>query len=489
MLILDEPTAVLTGDETQRLFLVLRQLAGSGTAVLLISHKLGEVFDISSRITILRQGKAAGSTRPGEMSVRQVAQLMISGVENETSDNVGVRPPGGRLPGGRLPGEWLPGEWLPGGRLPGERLPGGRLFGVQPPDAELNSVGRPVKGADATFEDAPAALEIRDLYAVGPDGRSAVNGVSLAVDRGQIYGVAGVDGNGQSTLAAAVMGLIPKLDKASWERLKAWPGGRLRIGKGASDLRGILFIYGEDLTCASPETLLEKPFGYIPEDCQETGIVSEMTLEENLILNSFSREKYGRGPFMDWGNVRREAVRAMCDMDIRAFSGKQTAGTLSGGNQQKLVVARELGKRPEILLAVNPTRGIDANAAQKICSLFLQARADGCAILLISTDLDEILYLSDRIGVMYEGRLAAEFDGLLSAPKAGDMSGVEESAAENEESAAENKESAAENKESAAENKESAVKNRGILREQLLRRQIGLAMAGHSLQDAGGNAV
>lgn len=454
VLILDEPTAVLTGGESERLFSVLRQLAASGTAVLLISHKLDEIFDVSSRITILRQGTVAGRTKPGEMSVPQVARLMISGGEDVPAEEVGDRN-SENISDRKL-------DQLRGRGVSGRNVSSREQEHVGMHAAASRPANAAMSGSDMSMS-GNHALEIRNLYAAGPDGRSGVAGVSLTVDAGQIYGVAGVDGNGQSTLAAAIMGLVSKSNENSHGKpcgvreqgSKFNSGNKLNLGSILKQ-DGVLFIDGEDMTCASVQKILKKSVGYIPEDCQETGIIREMTLEENLILNSFSQEKYGHGPLMNWGNVRREAVRAMCDMDIRAFSGKQLAGTLSGGNQQKLVIARELGKRPKIMLAVNPTRGIDANAAQKIRNLFLQARREGCAILLISTDLDEILYLSDRIGVMYEGRMAAEFDGLLKESN-GEIMDIR-----------------------MVDQKMSG----GALRcdkEKLLCEQIGLAMAGHRM--------
>lgn len=391
LLILDEPTAVLTSGEASRLFEVLRKLAAEGTAVVLISHKLDEVMEVCDVITVLRRGARAGSCRVGEMTAAQVAALMTA------QDETPVEAP--------------------------ERT---RRVAVQDEASE-----RTRRMA------VPPALEIRNLYLPGKDGSRDIlqelDGISLSLFKGEIYGIAGVDGNGQSELAAALLGLAPRLGlggppdgpkaasmqgksapvpKAAKGKPQKWRGWRRHGALNGLRRHGIVFLNGEDVTSATTGQILARGVSYIPEDCQETGIVREMTVEENLILNSYRKEKYGRRFWMNWGAVRREAVRAMGALDIRAYSGKQLVGTLSGGNQQKLVVARELGKKPELIIASNPTRGIDANGAQKIRSEFLKASHGGCAILLISADLDEILYLADRIGVMCGGKIIAEFPGV-----------------------------------------------------------------------------
>ena len=364
LLILDEPTAVLTGGEVRRLFEVLRKLAAEGTAVVLISHKLDEVMEVCDAITVLRRGVVAGSCRAGEMTAAQVAALMTA--QDEASAEATERTLG---------------------------------MAVREATPEVRAAAASEKSSVVTV---PPALEIRNLYlpgnSGGRDSRPELDGISLSLFKGEIYGIAGVDGNGQSGLTAALLGLAPRLGR----------------GEPTNGLRrhDVVFINGEDMTSATPGQILARGVAYIPEDCQETGIVREMTVEENLILNSFRKEKYGRRFWMNWGAVRREAVRAMGALDIRAYSGKQPVGTLSGGNQQKLVVARELGKKPELIIASNPTRGIDANGAQKIRSEFLKASHGGCAILLISADLDEILYLADRIGVMCGGKIIAEYPGV-----------------------------------------------------------------------------
>lgn len=431
LLILDEPTAVLTGGEVQRLFEVLRKLAAEGTAVVLISHKLDEVMEVCDAITVLRRGVVAGSCRVGEMTAAQVAALMT--VQDEASveapertRRVAVRDEASEQTGRVAVRE----VWAAEATQAAVKLAASEILATP----EVAEAAAPDKSSAVAV---PPALEIRNLYLPGKDGgrdsRPELDGISLSLYKGEIYGIAGVDGNGQSELAAALLGLAPRLGlgeppdgpkaasmqgksaptpKAAKGKPQKWRGWRRRGATNGLRRHGIVFLNGEDVTSAATGQILARGVAYIPEDCQETGIVREMTVEENLILNSFRKEKYGRRFWMNWGAVRREAVRAMGALDIRAYSGKQKVGTLSGGNQQKLVVARELGKKPELIIASNPTRGIDANGAQKIRSEFLKASHGGCAILLISADLDEILHLADRIGVMCGGKIIAEYPGV-----------------------------------------------------------------------------
>lgn len=438
MLILDEPTAVLTGGEVSRLFDVLRKLAAEGTSVVLISHKLDEVFEVCDVITVLRRGTVAGSCCAGEMSAEQVAGMMTA---REAALETACEPI-------QEPTCGVGHEHVCKSAQENEIFhDAGQHAGKCGADVFSECSGKTGISERISGEGVPPVLEIRNLYVAGNGGREnrpELDGISLSLSKGEIYGIAGVDGNGQSGLTAALLGLAPRLGRG--ERPDAPKAATIQTSARQADAaqtdaahaaaiqaaiapsseaadrklqkcrgrhrRGVIFINGEDVTTATTGQILERGVAYIPEDCQETGIVREMTVEENLILNSFRKEKYGRRFWMNWGAVRRETVRAIGDLNIRAYSGKQTVGTLSGGNQQKLVVARELGKKPGLIIASNPTRGIDANGAQKIRSEFLKASRSGCAILLISADLDELLYLADRIGVMYEGKIIAEFPGV-----------------------------------------------------------------------------
>jgi simple sugar transport system ATP-binding protein len=319
LLILDEPTAVLTPKESEDLFRVIRRLTAEGRSVIFITHKLHEVMAVSHRVTALRGGRAVGTVVAAETNEAELARLMV-----------------------------------------------GR-------DVVLE-----VKKAPA----APGApvLEVRDLKVTSQRGLPAVKGVSLTVHAGEILAIAGVDGNGQAELMEAIAGLKPVA------------GGRVAVG-------------GVDLANATPRRILETGVGHIPADRHERGLALSMTLAENLVLQTFHHPPFRRGLLLDWGAIRSHARRLLAEYDVKAAGEDELAQFLSGGNQQKLIVARELSRQPHLLLAMHPTRGLDVGATEFVHGQIIRARDAGCAVLLVSTELEEVMSLGDRISVMFEGEI------------------------------------------------------------------------------------
>jgi len=323
ILILDEPTAVLTPQEAQELFGILRGLIREGMSIIFISHKLNEALEIADRITVLRRGKkietlaAAGATEEG------LARLMVG---RDVLLRVEKAPP-----------------------TPAEPL-----------------------------------LEVQDLRVLDDRGLEAVRGVSLRVRAGEIVGIAGVDGNGQTELVEALSGLRPT------------QGGGFRVG-------------GRDLTGSSTHRILDSGVGHIPEDRQKRGLVLEFTLAENLAFHEFDKPPNSR---LGWLRPRRligRAERLIEEFDVRGGGPRTQAKSLSGGNQQKVVVAREVANDPRVLLAAQPTRGLDVGAIEFVHRRLVEERDSGRAVLLVSLELDEIMSLSDRILVMYEGEIVGEY--------------------------------------------------------------------------------
>lgn len=330
ILVLDEPTSVLSPQETHELFTILRRLKGEGHSIIFISHKLKEVMEISDRITVLRRGKRVVTTDAAEASPRALAQHMV-----------------------------------------GQDLP--------------QIVREPhVPGA--------AHLQIRDLTVVGNRDQIAVNGCSLEVSEGEIVGIAGVDGNGQMELAEAIMGLRES-----------------RSG----DIR----FKGKSVTNLSSNQMRRLKYGYVPEDRQTAGLILDFTVAENLILNIQQLNSYrpkptigskslkAWSPLLDRKRINADADELIRRYDVRTTDRNSSVKSLSGGNQQKVVIARELSLAPELLLAVNPTRGLDISATDYVQQRLLEQRRNHRAVLLISTELDEVIALSDRIFVMYDGKL------------------------------------------------------------------------------------
>ncbi|MEX1263388.1 MAG: ABC transporter ATP-binding protein [Actinomycetota bacterium] len=318
ILILDEPTAVLTPAETSDLFENLSRLRADGKTIVFISHKLDEVLAIADRITVLRRGSVVGETSPAETTKAKLAEMMVG------------RPV---------------------------------LFRLDKPQVQAGDV----------------VLRVDDLRG----GR--LRGLSLEVRAGEIVGVAGVEGNGQRELADSIMGLRP-LDAG-------------RIVLGDRDLAGV-----------STEEIRNAGIAFVPEDRHEQGLVLDMTLWENAVMGRHDDEAYsGRGGVLLIKKIKELARRLIDEFDVRTRTIESTARTLSGGNQQKLILARELETDPQLLLAAQPTRGLDVGAIEFVWGQILQQKAEGRAVLLISAELDEIYALSDRIVTLYEGRITGEF--------------------------------------------------------------------------------
>lgn len=324
ILILDEPTAVLSPQEITELFTILRRLKSDGHAIVFISHKLKEAMEISDRITVLRRGKRVGTTAVDDTSPTHLAQQMV--------------------------GHQLP-EIQRSEQTPGDPI-----------------------------------LEIRNLIAIDHDGRRIVDGTSFDVRAGEIVGIAGIDGNGQIELVETIVGL---------HRAQS----------------GTVRFNGRAITNLPTSKSRQLGYGYIPEDRQTEGLILSFTIAENLVLNVHRLKGYrskllkGWAAFLDLKRIDADSAELIQRYDVRTTHTHAPARSLSGGNQQKVVIARELSQEPQLLLAVNPTRGLDIGAADYTHQQFLEQRRKQRAILLISTELDEVLALSDRIFVMYRGRL------------------------------------------------------------------------------------
>ena len=334
LLILDEPTSVLTPLEVDELFTLLRRLKDEGKSIILITHKLKEVGTITDRVVVLRHGEMVGDVRTAEASTEQLARLMVGQALDEEVDAVELRT---------------------------DEIPQAR-------------VRKPIDRAGQGI------LHVEDLVAKGNTGEIAVDGVSFDVYGGEIFGIAGVEGNGQTELVESLTGLrVP--------------------------MSGTATINGTNILGIDPREIYRLGVAHIPEDRWELGLVLPFTLAENAILG-VHRWKEFRGPLtlLKWGRINRHVRQLMDRFDIQATGPSAPAKSLSGGNQQKLIVGRELAKDPAIIVASQPTRGLDIGAAHYIRQTLVEMRDAGRAILLVSADLDEVLAHADRVGIMYEGR-------------------------------------------------------------------------------------
>jgi len=325
ILVLDEPTSVLTPQETDEIFGVLRTLRAEGYAIIFISHKLYEVLEIADRITVIRRGKVVGSRIPTETDEDDLAEMMVGREVQLTVDR-------------------------------GESHPADPMLVV-------------------------TGLTVRD-----DRHREVVHGVDIEVRAGEILGIAGVAGNGQDELVAAIVGL------------RRPAAGRITLG-------------GEDITGSSPRALHDRGVGFVPGDRQRFGLVLPFPLTDNLVLNDYYHAPYARGLVRDEAAVAKNAEEAIAEYDIRTPSADVSAATLSGGNQQKVVVAREFEGDLRLLVLDQPTRGLDVGSIEFIHNQAIARRDAGVAILLVSAELDEVLELSDRIGVMFRGRIVEVLDG------------------------------------------------------------------------------
>ncbi len=327
ILILDEPTAVLIPQEVDELFEILRSLKNQGKTIIFITHKLQEVMAVSDAVTVMRRGKVVGTVRTENTTRQEIATMMV-----------------------------------------GRQV----LFRVERTQAEPGAV----------------VLTVKDLKALNNKNLPALRGISFSVREGEILGIAGVEGNGQTELVEVLTGLR----------------------KAES---GTVELNGQVITNYSPRLIRESGTGHIPEDRRRRGLVLDFTVAQNMVLGIHYRRPFVRQLGLDvinFGPIREKAQRLLKEFDIRPPDQENLAGNLSGGNQQKVIVAREFDQNPKLLIAAQPTRGIDVGSIEFIHQRLLQARNKGKAVLLISADLEEILSISDRIAVMYEGQIVGILD-------------------------------------------------------------------------------
>lgn len=325
LLILDEPTAVLTPQETADLFKTLRQFAESGLSIILITHKLQEVMAISDRVVVLRDGRVVGQRITAETDTHELAELMVGRDVRLTVDKAPARP-------------------------------------------------------------AAPVLVVRDLTVSDEHGRRLLDRLSLQVAGGEILGIAGVDGNGQRELALAIAGLL-------------------------QPERGEILVDGRSLIGLTPRQIADLGVRHIPEDRQRMGLVLDFSISDNFVLKQFDRPPFTMHKLLQPSAITAYAQRLIQRFDVRTPSPILPVASLSGGNQQKVVLGRELDSNPRVLIAAQPTRGLDVGATEYVHNALLAQRDAGAAILLISTELEEVLALSDRIAVIYEGRIVGEVPG------------------------------------------------------------------------------
>ena len=319
-LILDEPTSVLTPQEAEGLFSFMRSMAAEGRAVVVITHKLPEVMSVSDRVTVLRHGKVVARLRTKETNPDELAEKMV---------------------------------------------------GREVPHIEGMPYGKPTE---------KTALEIQQVSALNDKGALALDGMSLSLKGGEILGLAGVAGNGQTELAEILTGMRKVIS-------------------------GKVFVQGSDITNASPREMIKRGVGQIPEDRMGSGLVLDMSIAENLVLEVRSDPKFERRFLVDNESVHQNAKRLVEEYSISCGGVDAPARTLSGGNMQKLILAKVLSRKPQVLIAAQPTSGLDVGATEFITEKLREQRSLGVGILLISSDLTEIVSLSDRIACVYEGKI------------------------------------------------------------------------------------
>jgi simple sugar transport system ATP-binding protein len=324
LLILDEPTAVLTPQEVEELFNMINKLTSEGHTVIFISHKLNEVMHISNRVTVLRGGKSCETVMKEDTNKRDLARLMV-----------------------------------------------GR-------EIELDrTIGKPKLGE--------IVLEMKDVECIGDKGVKALNGFNLTLRKGEILGIAGVDGNGQDEMLDVMTGLR-------------------HVTKGS------IKICGTDATNAKPRDILERGVAHIPADRHKRGMIKEMSIKENLMLINYYKPPFAKGKLLDWKVIEETSERMVKDFNVKTPTIETSGGSLSGGNQQKMVLARELDRDPEFLIAAHPVRGLDIGATEYVHERLLEERAKGAGVLLVSTELEEVMTLADRIAVVYEGEVMGVVD-------------------------------------------------------------------------------
>ncbi len=329
VLVFDEPTSVLTPQEVEEFFIILRGLRDAGKAIIFITHKLKEVLEISDCISVLRRGRVVGEAEAAKVTESELAEMMV---------------------------------------------------------------GRPVdlvvdKG---TAKPGPPVLEVSGLVVFDQRDLPAVRDVSFTVHSGEIVGIAGVQGNGQTELVEALTGMVQPV------------GGRISID-------------GRDVTAFGTRGTHRLGVAHVPEDRQRRGLVMDFTVAENLVLDSYYDPPYSRGIVMDWSAANDNADGLVRQYDVRTPSIHTPASSLSGGNQQKVIVAREFGRDVRVIIASQPTRGLDVGSIEYIHERIVQQRDQGAAVLIVSTELDEVMALADRLLVIYAGELVAELDPLQTS--------------------------------------------------------------------------
>jgi len=323
VLILDEPTSVLTPQEVTEFFEIIRSLRDAGKALVFITHKLREMLEVADRISVLREGRIVGEGDPKTVTDAELAEMMVG---RPVRFEIDRKPP---------------------------------------------KIGR-------------VLLDVDDLVVLSERREVAVNGVDLRVHEGEVVGIAGVQGNGQTELVEALTGLRPPV-------------------------AGTVKFLDDDITRASARERHRRGIAHIPEDRQRSGMIGTFNLAENIVLDSYYDDRFSTGVIMRWPDVYKASAQAVADFDVRTASIFDLADHLSGGNQQKLVVARELSREVKLIIAAQPTRGLDVGSIEYIHRRIIEARDAGVGVLMVSTELDEIMGLSDRIVVMFRGRIVAEF--------------------------------------------------------------------------------
>ncbi len=321
--IFDEPTAVLTPQEVDEFFEILEGLKKDGKGIIFITHKLGEALDVADRVAVMRGGRMVAERSPSDVTEQEIADLMV----------------------GRPVDLTVPKDVA----TPGETV-----------------------------------LQVRDLVVIDDRHAKAVDGVSFDVRRGEIVGIAGVQGNGQTELIEGITGLRPIVS-------------------------GTVMVGADDVTDANPRHLHTIGVSHIPEDRQQSGLVLDFTVAENMVLDSYYEQPFSKGLRMDWDTSRKAATRLVEQYDVRTPGINIPVSNLSGGNQQKVIVAREFDRDLQLVIAAQPTRGIDVGSIEYIHTQIVAKRDAGAAVLVVSSELDEVRALADRILVLYEGRIAGEF--------------------------------------------------------------------------------
>jgi ABC-type uncharacterized transport system ATPase subunit len=324
VVVFDEPTAVLTPSEIIEFFEIVKTLVSAGRGVVFITHKLKEALKIADRIAVLRRGKVVGEVDPKAATESQIAEMMVG------------RP------------------------------------------VQLTVEKNSAKAGDVV-------LTVTDLTVLDADGRTHVENVSFEVHAGEIVGIAGVQGNGQTELVEALTGLR----------------------KATS---GVIALDGKDLTHSNPRERHQMGMAHIPEDRQRQGLVGGLSVAENLVLTRYHDDQFSHGVIVDWEAADAIAETLITEYDIRTPNKETAVGTLSGGNQQKVIVARELSRDLRLTIAAQPTRGVDVGSIEYIHSRIVKERDAGTAVLIVSTELEEVMALSDRLLVMYRGKVVAELD-------------------------------------------------------------------------------